>query len=1218
WHHNTVLALVSCCKCLEIALEYSTGCFGILFRDLNGLDKLLDVVAALSKDCYDCWTSSRESTDGVAGGDDYEKMLVLSNRRNELQAVLNLLKTSVHNIDPSVGMNLNEALGGREIEESEGQQLSEDSARRRREGFQKVMVRLFGDGGEAIGAQNIGYLAQLLHYICDNDPIIIPTVLGPNGELLKAMAKSLPVVRNSSFALGWTSTALSSFSLHNKGAELLRDLQGEDNPLTKLVRLVMTGDGAGVRPVSPLAEKVTSDLPMMLSQSLEDIVRNRNELAKPLVEAAVGGLEDLLAWADREEAANNTGGLLSAKLAPACRLLTSLLQTHSSMAKLFVMEDTEGGGKSSKPGQHLNELLVKLATHPSLPKGSSILAPVVMIGSATATSQQQGQQQHPHYHPIVATFRALENAFYNNLSPPHASTASSSSASSQQTDSADCVLPLASLVVDNGQKLAEGAADHSLLSAVTFGLKVLGLVHAPFKDTGGGLFGSSTSPAGASTRDYLSYSLLPVLDTVCKFAPELLEQLAVAEVEEADRQAGPTEVNMDLTLQLNSPPNQVRRSRFMRDTIDWRKAVEMSAEKNDSVDAMRWSLWSAVKKFMEAVTKLANTPSGRIKRVNDMFFSSLSHKQISNSARIASVLLSSAFIAMTKRYASLQEKVDATRLSTSKKRFATELFELLAKCHVEDRSHHIRVLSIDAMFKMGGFGQDFTNMVVDVLKDPLTDETLSASVLGYCERITSVKRMENSNLTQPALFPTIDKSTPSAVQSFLKVDGYRLVSSLQVRLPAALLPLWRDDAWLGREAASEEEKAGEAKRYVMSARACGSMVKLFTHAVEPDPRVVDDDTATSTTSPPPDGSEGSPAEAAIAEMLRAPALRRVPGDVAMAEENPPAAASAEASPKASTAPSATDATPVGDPSISLKSSSAAHYALKENFIAVLRDRVPALRKVDSGLDLPSDLTAAEVRKNAEDVGRDFISRCISLSKKGGQPTHCADVISRVAQNCNRVRLGVAEGQPSEAGDETVRLKTHVANLLHVVGVVTGEFVDEIKVAAEGEDSAPNALQCLSHVLAFLTNASERVRASLWKSGKAQVIIEGYCHYCEKKVNAGDDDKMADAHSWLETMVEESAMLARTEGEEEASAKEMPAWLTEASLAIEGLCDEPYIYTGDWDALQQRLLAAVVGILTVHEERRSPSDPLRLVAVMVPSPDLTRAALEVMSLLANRE
>ncbi|KAF4709912.1 hypothetical protein FOZ63_033942, partial [Perkinsus olseni] len=457
WHHNTVLALVSCCKCLEIALEYSTGCFGILFRDLNGLDKLLDVVAALSKDCYDCWTSSRESTDGVAGGDDYEKMLVLSNRRNELQAVLNLLKTSVHNIDPSVGMNLNEALGGREIEESEGQQLSEDSARRRREGFQKVMVRLFGDGGEAIGAQNIGYLAQLLHYICDNDPIIIPTVLGPNGELLKAMAKSLPVVRNSSFALGWISTALSSFSLHNKGAELLRDLQGEDNPLTKLVRLVMTGDGAGVRPVSPLAEKVTSDLPMMLSQSLEDIVRNRNELAKPLVEAAVGGLEDLLAWADREEAANNTGGLLSAKLAPACRLLTSLLQTHSSMAKLFVMEDTEGGGKSSKPGQHLNELLVKLATHPSLPKGSSILAPVVMIGSATATSQQQGQQQHPHYHPIVATFRALENAFYNNLSPPHASTASSSSASSQQTDSADCVLPLASLVVDNGQKLAEGA-----------------------------------------------------------------------------------------------------------------------------------------------------------------------------------------------------------------------------------------------------------------------------------------------------------------------------------------------------------------------------------------------------------------------------------------------------------------------------------------------------------------------------------------------------------------------------------------------------------------------------------------------------------------------------------------------------------------------------------------------------------------------------------------
>ncbi|KAF4738767.1 hypothetical protein FOZ63_029631, partial [Perkinsus olseni] len=506
-------------------------------------------------------------------------------------------------------------------------------------------------------------------------------------------------------------------------------------------------------------------------------------------------------------------------------------------------------------------------------------------------------------------------------------------------------------------------------------------------------------------------------------------------------------------------------------------------------------------------------------------------------------------------------------------------------------------------------------MVVDVLKDPLTDETLSASVLGYCERITSVKRMENSNLNQPALFPTIDKTTPSAVQSFLKVDGYRLVSSLQVRLTAALLPLWRDYAWLGREAASEEEKAGEVKRYVMSARSCGSMVKLFTHAVEPDPRVVDDDTATTTTSPPPYGSEGSPAEAAIAEMLRAPAVRRVPGDVAMAEENPTAAASAEGSPKASTAPSATDATPVGDPSINLKNSSAAHHALKENFIAVLRDRVPA--KADGGLDLPSDLTAAEVRKNAEDVGRDFISRCISLSKKGGQPTHCADVISRVAQNCNRVRLGVAEGQPSEAGDETVRLKTHVANLLHVVGVVTDEFVDEIKEAAEGEDNAPNALQCLSHVLAFLTNASERVRATLWKSGKAQGIIEGYCHYCEKKVNPGDDDKMADAHSWMETMLEESAMLARTE-EEEARAKEMPAWLTEAALAIEGLCDEPYIYTGDWDALQQRLLAAVVGILTVHEERRSPSDPLKLVAVMVPSPDLTRAALEVMSLLANRE
>lgn len=97
WHHNTVLALVSCCKCLEIALEYSPGCFGILFRDLNGLDRyyhsllkfdrnallrLLDVVAALSKDCYDCWTSTpRGSSDGVAGGNDYEKMLILSNRR---------------------------------------------------------------------------------------------------------------------------------------------------------------------------------------------------------------------------------------------------------------------------------------------------------------------------------------------------------------------------------------------------------------------------------------------------------------------------------------------------------------------------------------------------------------------------------------------------------------------------------------------------------------------------------------------------------------------------------------------------------------------------------------------------------------------------------------------------------------------------------------------------------------------------------------------------------------------------------------------------------------------------------------------------------------------------------------------------------------------------------------------------------------------------------
>lgn len=33
-------------------------------------------------------------------------------------------------------------------------------------------------------------------------------------------------------------------------------------------------------------------------------------------------------------------------------------------------------------------------------------------------------------------------------------------------------------------------------------------------------------------------------------------------------------------------------------------------------------------------------------------------------------------------------------------RFATEMFELLAKCHVEDRSHHTRVLSIDTMFKV--------------------------------------------------------------------------------------------------------------------------------------------------------------------------------------------------------------------------------------------------------------------------------------------------------------------------------------------------------------------------------------------------------------------------------------------------------------------------------------------------------------------------------------
>lgn len=513
--------------------------------------------------------------------------------------------------------------------------------------------------------------------------------------------------------------------------------------------------------------------------------------------------------------------------------------------------------------------------------------------------------------------------------------------------------------------------------------------------------------------------------------------------------------------------------------------------------------------------------------------------------------------------------------------------------------------------------------ITHCLSDPCTDEALSASVLGYCERITSVKRMENSNLTQPSLFPTIDKNIPASVQSFLKVDGYKLVSSLQVRLTAALLPLWRDDDWLGRE--GEKDEKGE-RRYVMSARACGSMVKLFTHAVEPDPRVIDGG-PTATPSPPDDGQRsGDPTEAAIAEMLRVPNVQRLgprAPNSSPGEDSPPAVATAGQGNAPSQPPAGPSeggsSSPVGDPVIDLHSSSAAHFAVKENLVAILQERVPTLKK-EEGLDLPSKLTPADVRKNAEDVGRDFITRCVFLSKKGGQPTHCADVISRVAQNCNRIRLGSGiEGQGSETMDETTRLKIHVGNLLHVVDVVTDEFVKEINVLAEEKDeNSPDAMQCLSHVLAFLTNTSERVRATLWKGGKAEDIIQGYCHYCEKKVDrVGADDKMADASSWLETMLEEAEMLGRSEEGVEGG-EVMPLWLTEAALAIEGLCDEPYIYTGDWDALQKRLLAALVSILTRHEEKRSSTDPLKLAAVMVPSPDLTRAALEVMSLLVNRE
>lgn len=138
-----------------------------------------------------------------------------------------------------------------------------------------------------------------------------------------------------------------------------------------------------------------------------------------------------------------------------------------------------------------------------------------------------------------------------------------------------------------------------------------------------------------------------------------------------------------------------------------------------------------------------------------------------------------------------------------------EAVDLLCRLHIEDKHHMTRTVCLDSFYKAGGVAG--LARALDFAARTGAGEALQG-ILWWFERTTSLKRMQNARIT--ALLEKCAEARFSPVS---------LVSSLQGEFGRAFAPHWRND---------------ECLRKTISAKASASLLKAFTHVLEPHKDVV--------------------------------------------------------------------------------------------------------------------------------------------------------------------------------------------------------------------------------------------------------------------------------------------------------------------------------------------------------------------------------------------
>ena len=222
-------------------------------------------------------------------------------------------------------------------------------------------------------------------------------------------------------------------------------------------------------------------------------------------------------------------------------------------------------------------------------------------------------------------------------------------------------------------------------------------------------------------------------------------------------------------------------------------------EKNDHLliekELVR-GLWMVVRGFMCQVARVVNYPSAP--RQNRR---TLPSQTVAENARVAAwhlAVLANQLLDHSQSPVRIAESVD-----------------LLCRLHVEDKHHMTRSLCLDVFYKLGGVDRLLTALD-ECCKNLSESMEAMQGILWWFERTTSLKRLHNAQLTF-LLQKEGDDYQQSSSPADTQFDAISLVSSLQHDFAKNFAPHWRNDECLAK----------------LSSKAAASLLKAFTHVLEP-------------------------------------------------------------------------------------------------------------------------------------------------------------------------------------------------------------------------------------------------------------------------------------------------------------------------------------------------------------------------------------------------